>query len=783
MKSIPFSQLLQVVKPEYAYLRIKPNNAVRNQGTHKIARAIAALYKGALSSVKAEEQRVIKALGREFVVGTRYSWTLPAKVSYYIYMEQRKVEFFFIVPRAHLAYLREKMSDVWGQVTIEEVEELPAIGPAATRYELVYEKEDALSLAVDRRSNDLLNSNLNAVELLEEGDRLGVFYNFLPGSQLSWRHLYRATIDKVNRRLPVERNKLGTAYALKYLLAAGNVIFKEIGEALGSGRKTSGASGGGDYMDALLDRLNGARRGVSESTSKKAAATVLDTQIVVMAESADGMRQRNAARSLAQSFDTVSEDNRLQYRPYRRQLDMTARDIRASRNKIGDEEAQNFIALAGRDVLERYNFIERVETQETEVPEDLKAGVMCIGTNTYRGHAQAAYLSTDREFRNLTTVIIGPTRAGKSNLIGNLCRDAINGGECVIIFDFVGQCELSREVAAAIPMGKTLVIECGDPRKLQGMGYNEVGRSTDPFEQYDNAKKQTTQLLTLVNSINAEETKLSAKMQRYLVSASLVAFMVGGSIRSVFDCLQDHETRHKLIKAVPLLQRDNLKKYIRSLLELDDKDKAGEVIGTKETYIVGIIDRLNQLEQNAYMERMLDKGTAGNVNLVEEMQKNQLICIRMPSDMFGTDSERDVYTTYWSTKIWLALQMRSKRLGGDRDKMTKVNLIVDELYQVQHTEQFMRSKLSQYAKFGLKPIISAHYLNQIKHIREELRSANASYLLISGCDKKNFLELSSELLPYTEEDLLKLPRYHSLNLIKHKDGYARFITHLPGVLK
>lgn len=783
MRGIPFTQLLQVVRPEYAFLRIKPNNAVRNQGTHKIARAIAALYKGALANIKAEEQRVIKALGREFVIGTRYSWTLPAKVSYYIYMEQRKVEFFFIVPRTHLSYLREKMSDVWGQVTIEEVPELPAFGEAATRYELVYEKEDALSLAVDRRSNDLLNSNLNAVELLEEGDRLGVFYNFLPGNQISWRHLYRATIDKVNRRLPVDRNKMGTAYAFKYLLAAGNVIFKEIGEALGSGRKTSGASGGGDYMDALLDRLNGARR-VSESTAKKAAATVIDTQIVVMAESADGMRQRNAARSLAQSFDTVSEDNRLQYRPFRRHLDMTVRDIRAGRNKIGDEEAQNFIALAGRDVLERYNFIERVETQETEVPDDLKQGVMCIGTNTYRGHEQAAFLSTDREYQNLTTVLIGPTRAGKSTLIGNLSRDAIAAGECVIIFDFVGQCELSREVAAAIPRDKTLVIDCADPRRLQGIGYNEVGKSADPFEAYDGAKKQTTQLLTLVNSINAEETKLSAKMQRYLVSAALVAFISGGSVRDVFDCLQDHETRERLIKAVPAAQRDNLRKYIRSLGELDEREKGGgAVVGTKETYVVGIIDRLNQLEQNAYMERMLDKGTAGNVDLVTEMQRNQLICIRMPSDMFGTDSERDVYTTYWSTKIWLALQMRSKRLGGDRSKMVKVNLVVDELYQVQHTEQFMRSKLSQYAKFGLKPIISAHYLNQIKHIREELRSANASYMLISGCDKKNYSELASELHPYQEEDLLKLPRYHSLNLIKNQEGYARFITRLPRPVK
>ena len=78
----------------------------------------------------------------------------------------------------------------------------------------------------------------------------------------------------------------------------------------------------------------------------------------------------------------------------------------------------------------------------------------------------------------------------------------------------------------------------------------------------------------------------------------------------------------------------------------------------------------------------------------------------------------------------------------------------------------------------MKPIISCHYLNQIKVIRDELRSANASYMLISGCDKKNFSELKEELYPFEVEDLLALPRWHSLNLIKSAGGYESFITDL-----
>ncbi|MFD2703804.1 hypothetical protein ACFSVM_25575, partial [Paenibacillus shunpengii] len=177
MKGIPLSQAIQIVKPQYSYIRIKPNNSVRNQGTHKIARAIAALYRSALSSVRVEEHKAVKVLGKEFVVGSRYSITTSSKVSYYIYMERQKVEFYFILPCQHASYLIEKMTDVWGSVTCEEVEELPNFSRTATRYELLYEKEDALSVAADRRSNELLNSNLNTVELLEEGDKIGVFYN------------------------------------------------------------------------------------------------------------------------------------------------------------------------------------------------------------------------------------------------------------------------------------------------------------------------------------------------------------------------------------------------------------------------------------------------------------------------------------------------------------------------------------------------------------------------------------------------------------------------------
>ncbi|KGE16247.1 hypothetical protein [Paenibacillus wynnii] len=785
MKAIKFSQALQIIHPEYVYLRLKPSNGIRNNNTHKLARVIASLYKNAVASVRKEEEKVIRVLGKELAVPTAVSYSLPAKVAYMIYIEKQKVEFYFILPRQHLTFLREKLGDVWPGLTIEEVQVLPVFGEGAARYYLSYAKEDALSLAVDRRSNDWLTSSLNTIEGMEEGDRASVLINLMPTSQFSWRSSYRATIEKVRHGMPVDRDKMGTGYLLRMVVSMLTGLAATVSEVLGGERKESAAN----PFEGLLHRLNGGGR-ISEATERKATAPIVNTQLVVLSESVDVLRQRNTARSLSQSFDTVSGDNSLVPRPFRGTTRYTDYLLHgATVNKMGDEECSNFLALAGRDLLDRYDFIDKVETQETEVPADLQQGVMRIGDNRFRGNDQPAYLSNDSEYKNLTLVLIGPTRAGKSTLIGNLSHDAIAAGECVVIFDYVKNCELSSEVSALFPPAKTLTIDCGNIKTMQGLGYNEVGSSADPFIQYDNAKKQTTQLMTLINSINADDTRLSAKMERYLTSAALVVFVSTGSIRDVFGVLQDHEVRHKFINIVPASQVENLAEYIGSLRELDEYKEVKvkedgvtksypELIGTKEHLITGVIDRLNKLKANTYMEMMLKKSTVGNIDLAKKLQKNQLITIRMPETMFSTDGERDVYTTYWITKLWLALQARGQQVP-DRNKLTKVNIVFDELYQVQNTEKFLTGILSRLAKFGAKPIISCHYLNQLRYIREELRSANASYMLISGCDKKNYAELKDELAPFELEDLLKLPRFRSMNLIKNKTGYARFITTLP----
>lgn len=765
MKSMKLSEYFKIVKPEYVFLKLTPNNSIRNYNSEKIAKAVASLYKGLLQRIKRYNKQ--------------FFFEAPCKVTYYIYIEKRKAEFYFIIPSIHLNLIKEKIRDTWKGITITQVDRIPTFTEKATRYKLTYKKEDALSLAVDRRTNTLLSSILNVIDVMEEGDKVGVVYNFVPMSQYSWRSEYERTIKKLQDNYPVDREKFSLGYAIKIMLTVAieliNTFMEVLGTVLGE-KKEEG------FNFQLIPRQE---KPLLPATRMKKETAILQTQIMVVSESKDRIRTINNAQSVCQAFNSISGDNELIYRRHKSKLDMNKLMLPGvDPIKTSPAECQNFIALPGRELLETYNCIEKIDTFESEVPEELQRGTICIGENTYRGTKRKAYLSNDREYKYLALTIIGPTRAGKTTLISNIAKDAVDNGECTILFDFCGNNELSDEVSEVFPRHKVLNIDCSDSKKLQGLGYNEVKNTdNDVFRIYRNAKIQTSQLLTLVNSINAADKELSAKMDRFLESAALVVFINNGPIKDVFATLQNHKVRHEYINKIPKNQAENLREYVISLEELDDRDrKTGEVIGTKTNAIAGIIDRINKLKQNPYMELMLKKDCSNNIDLVEEIQKNQLICLRMPEVMFSTETEKDIYCTYWITKIWLALQIRKWEIP-DRNKHIKVNIIVDELYQVPHTQDFIRSKLSQMAKFSAKMIISCHYLGQIPIIRNELKAANSSYMLISGCDKDNYKELKDELYPYTLEDLLNLKRYHSLNLIRYEKGWAKFITKLPPPIK
>lgn len=770
-KSMPISSYFKVIKPEYIYLKLIPDTSIRNYNSGAIAKMVASMWQGINKRIYREEKT--------------WCFKSPMRCSYFIDIQKNDVRFYFIVPTQYETIAREKISSVWPRVTIEKTNKVQEFKGDRVAYQLGYKKEDALSLDTDARSNTLLSSILNVIDVMEEGDRVGIFYNFVPLNQRYWNADYKHTIDKWKQYKPLERNKISLGYLLKYsaigLLWLVQSVLDGICEAFGEKKNEA------DTLTNLTEALNKTRVELSEQTKRKKNEIVLTTQIDILGSGPNISRTKSNVVSVCQGFNSIEGDNELMYKENKKFEDLNDSCVYRSgeRNKMSVSECQSLIQLPGRELLEKHK-IEHVNTLEVLVPEELQKGVMCIGESTYKGNSIKAYLSTDKSFKYLTTCLIGPTRAGKTTLISNMGVDSSKEHEINVFFDWCGNCELTEEVKAVLEKQgiKCLVIDCSDSKSLQGMGYNELySNSNNTFERYRSAKAQSSQLMTLINSVQGDETDLRARMERYLEAASVIVFISNGPIRDVFNILQRHQLRAEYIAKVPSLQQENCQEYVEALNELDEVDKkSGEVIGTKISAIQGILNRANKLKQNTYVEMMLKKDCSRNFNLTEEIMKSQAIFIKMPETMFSTETEKDIYATYWLTKLWAALQQR-KWLVKELDALIKVNMYFDELYQTPNCQDFLRSKLSQIAKFGAKPIISCHYLGQIPIIRGELKAANTSYMLIAGCDKMNYNELKEELDPYTVDDLLHLKRYHSLNLIKTSDGYARFISMLPKPIK
>lgn len=766
MEAIKLSNYFELINPKYTYIQIIPHRSIRNYNSSNIAKAIAHTYKSIDKRIHKEQKKLF--------------FETNFKISYIIDIQKDNVEFYFLIPTIYKTLLIDKISEIWRQATIKEVDNIRELSANSTTYSLSYKKHDALSLNVDKKSNEPLNSILNVMDIMKDQDKLRIAYNFMPISQVGWKERFEEMEYKAKNSKPLEKKITSFEFIFKAILGTVFTTLDCILEVLNDFTGTNSKEENESLYKSVM-AIIGQQSTLSLSTKKKKEATIISTQIAVVSDSKDDTRKENNALSVCQSYNVLSEDNELVYKKIKNNINIEDCDFKIDTSMCSSDECQNFIQIPADTLLKDFK-INHIENTETPIPVELQTGVMCIGTNICKGIKQKAYISTDKDYRNLTLCVIAPTRSGKTNLLKHLVKDNINLGECSILFDFCGECEFSDDVISIIDRNKILNIDLSDSNKLQGLGFNElITESNNPFEVYKSAKMQTSQLVGYINSINMN-SELEPRMNRYLKAASLIVFISKGSIKDVFNVLQNHIVRNKFISKIPKNQLENLEEYILAIKELDDwskgtKDSPKEIIGTKISFVQGILNRLDIIKSNSYMELMLKKDCSNNIDLVKEIQKNQLICLRMPESMFNTDEERDAYCNYWLNKIWGALQQRHSKIK--EENRVKVNLFFDELYQIPTTQTFLKTKLNQIAKKTCKPIISCHSLEQIKYIRPELKSANTSYMLIAGCNKDNYNELKEELQPYELEDLENLKRYHSLNLIKTNNGYAKFITELP----
>lgn len=768
MKSIKLSDYFKLIKPTYIYLQITPHKSIRNYNSANISKAIAHTY-------KAINKRIYKQQKKLFFE-TNY------KISYVIDIKDNNAKFYFIIPDVFKNIIIEKCKEIWVKATMAIVDKIDEMEEDTDLYSISYKKEDAMSLAVDKKSNEPLNSILSVMDIMKDQDRIRVIYNFLPISQFGWLDRYNTTIEKIKEHKSIEKKQMSFDYIMRSAIINIFNLFDSIVQVINDFAGGAPENSKQSLYSSILGILE-QQQNLSANTNKKKEATILNTQIAVLSQSKDLTRKENNALSVCQSYRTLDEDNELIYRREKHKINIEEYDYKIDTNTMSTDECSNFIQVPGRMLLLQHG-IKHINVEENNIPQELKEGTKRLGIATFKGSKISAYLENEYNNANLPLVLIGSQGGGKSTYIGNYAKDCVEAKEGLMVLDFIKNCELSDTIKEYVNKDRLIELDLSTEKDIQGLGYNEIEikPELDTFTKLKLASLQAQQIMSLIDSVSIGDP-LSSRMRRFLNAAANVVFVQGyNSVKNVVECLEDFRKRKIYINSLSLDLKNNLEDELNTLCELDEWSKGNkkesidpEVVGTNSSKIEHILDRIGMLREDFKLKYMYNKPLKDNINLVNCMEEGKVVLIKMREADFPTKMQKNLLVTYFITKIWLASQLR----GMLSDKILRCNILCDEIFQAPTSMDILEYILPQSRKFACKFIFSTQYIKQLDKIFDTLEASGSSFMMLTGSTEDDFNHFKSKLDNFEYEDLRDMEKFSSLNLIKYSKGYSSFITKLP----
>lgn len=195
--------------------------------------------------------------------------------------------------------------------------------------------------------------------------------------------------SRIKNSKPLEKRVSSFEFILKTfigtILGTLDCILEVLNDFTGNNTKTENES----LYKSVISIL-GQQNTISKATKSKKEQTIINTQIVVMSESDDRTSQENNALSVCQSFHVLDEDNELVYKKIKKPINIIDYDFKTDTLMCSSDECQNFIQLPADTLLKDFK-IDHIENIETDVPLELQIGVMCLGTNIFKGTPTKAY--------------------------------------------------------------------------------------------------------------------------------------------------------------------------------------------------------------------------------------------------------------------------------------------------------------------------------------------------------------------------------------------------------
>lgn len=726
-------------------------------------------------------------------------YELPNQVYFDIVFKKKQANFYISVKEEYEELIKNKMDTIWNNAEISKVDDIDKMSFKNTEVcELILKDYNFKSLSVSRGDLYPLTNMMGILKMLNEEETVRINIAIEPTKRSNWVDIAKDEYKQYESGKIVNNDgnkkdeliKLGFtgAEAIVNLYIEMRLLLLESVLGIISSDKEEDKININLKIDSL-EEIKKANKysGLSSETNYKMISEVFKVRISILSSSLDNSRAKLNMLSVANSYKDLNSDNSLVVKLLSKKEqenlfnDVMENYIKPSKHCIlSDKEVSKLIQLPQKDLQNEYK-IQSIDTREIDIPEQLKDGLVRIGIAEKQGKKITTYWSKDKNVMALAKVFIGPQNSGKTTAIKRTVKDCYKDGYSNIVIDFIENCQTSKEIEEVIDTKDKIILELGNKDYIPALAYNEVSNliteNMDSWDRINYANLISEQVEYLINAITDTGTgELTAPMIRYLHAASMITFIKpGATINDVFLVLRRWDKRNEAIRYAKYsgcFEKDDDIFY--DLEELHERDKEGKIIGTRENLIIGILNRIVILQKNPFIKAMLGAEINKDDNLTKWIEEGKSIFIHIPQTKFPNQNTRDILTTFFISRIWLAVQLR------ENNKDARLcNVIFDEVHQVPTTARFLSNHITEFRRHRLGLILSCHYLKQMRELLIALKSSGASYVLIAGTEKENLETLREEILPFTIEEGMKLKPHTSINVVNYGNQYAKFITSLP----
>lgn len=777
--------------------KITPDFAVSNSKNEIITNSFTNVYKPPI---------------QRFSLGS-LSYTKPNRIYFNIVLENNNTTFYLTVPKDYEDLVQGKMSSCWKKSGIDKVEDnsflkLPIKSTVGGELFLKDYNFKAISTSLSDTSH--LNSLFQLLKVMKSEDKIIINVAIEPMTRNNWINVSQEEIKKEREGIPkFDSESLKQYVVQKSLEGATSLIDMYLELKLLPVQVLLGLFGDSD-SDKIDLRINSSKERES-STGRTSVSTlkrnsdVAKCKITILSSSSDTTRANIHLLSVAETFKELNDENEFVFKP----LNDKWTHLRINEVKSHSVAPNNHCILSTREMAkllqlppkqtQRDYKIKAIDELEGEISRELFKGDVPIAITKIRGKEHIVYRSNDKSTRCLPYIVVGGQNVGKTTLMKRIAYENYRFGDANLIIDTIEDCKIAKACRELIPDGKRVDIKVSmnNTKDIPSFSFNEVSNliteDMDKFTRLSLASNIAEQVELIIGNVS-NDTPLTDAMIRYLYSACLVTFIrPRATLKDVFDVLRIPDERHKAIwyaQASGCFDDESIFYNLYQLdkevkvkeLQTDENGKEKEVSVTRivnnDQAIVGINNRVTQLEKVPYVKKMLSQRPKNEEDFLKYIEEGKTIVVSVPQHDFQSKRVRDMIGLYYFARVWLAVQSRK-----DNENARPCHIFFDEVYTIPSTLKLLEEHVTEFRRHRLGFFTSCHHLGQFGDTLTSFQSAGGNYMLFSSAEKNSFMLLKDSLAPFEYEDLLKLKEHHALILQRGVEGYSCYVGRVPDFME